>query len=108
MEATASEGLDRRSRDESVTGEELVAVQLGERDGDGAGALAGAGGAALVGLHAGEAVGEAGAARAPVLPWLLPAAAGAGGGGRPCAGGSPSMAGWDLGEEERRWERRRD
>lgn len=48
MEATASEGLDRRSRDESVTGEELVAVELGERDRDGAGALAEAGGAALV------------------------------------------------------------
>ena len=37
-----------------VIGEELVVVELGERDGDGAGALAGAGGAALVGLHAGD------------------------------------------------------
>ena len=91
MEATASEGLDQRSRDESGTREELGAVELGERDGDGAGALAEAGGAALVGLHAGEAAGEAGAARALVLPrllpallargTLLPAAAGAVGGG---------------------------
>jgi hypothetical protein len=43
---------------------------VGERDGFRAGALAGAGGAALVGLDAGEAAGAAGA---PVLPWLLPA-----------------------------------
>lgn len=56
-----------------TTGEELVVVEVGERDGVGAGALAGAGGAALVGLDAGEAAGEAGAARAPVLPWLLAA-----------------------------------
>lgn len=50
-----------------------MVVEVGERDGVGAGALAGAGGAALVGLDAGEAAGEAGAARAPVLPWLLAA-----------------------------------
>jgi hypothetical protein len=55
------------------TREELVVVEVGERDGVGAGALAGAGGAALVGLDAGEAAGEAGAAGAPVLPRLLPA-----------------------------------
>jgi hypothetical protein len=55
------------------TREELVVVEVGERDGVGAGALAGAGGAALVGLHAGEAAGQAGAAGAPVLPRLLPA-----------------------------------
>jgi hypothetical protein len=55
------------------TREELVVVEVGERDGVGAGALAGAGGAALVGLDAGEAAGEAGAAGAPVLPRLLTA-----------------------------------
>lgn len=58
---------------EELTGEELVVVEAGERDGVGAGALAGAGGAALVRLDAGEAAGEARAAGAPVLPWLLPA-----------------------------------
>ena len=101
----------RGARDGSVTGEELVVVELGERDGDGAGALAGAGGAALVGLHAGEAAGEAGAARAPVLPrllpallaWgtLIPAAAGAvgggGAGGRALRGRLPLHGGLGLG-----------
>jgi hypothetical protein len=63
----------RRVKGRVRTGEELGVVEAGERDGGGAGTLAGAGGAALVSLDAGEAAGEAGAAGAPVLPRLLPA-----------------------------------
>lgn len=73
------------------TREELVVVELEGRDGVGAGALDGAGGAALVGLDAMEVAGEAGAAEAPALPRMLSAllargaplfdAAGAGAGG---------------------------
>lgn len=64
---------ERRKAEGRLTGDELVVVELGERDGVSAGALAGAGGPALVGLDAGEAAGEASAAGAPVLPRLLPA-----------------------------------
>jgi hypothetical protein len=46
---------------------------VGEWAGDGAGALADAGSATLVGLDAGEVAGEAGATREPVLPTHAPA-----------------------------------
>ena len=79
-----------------LTGDELVVVKLGEGDGVGAGALAGAGGAALVRLDAGEAAGEAGAAGAPVLPWLLPALLARGPPLVAAAAGGHVLSGWRL------------
>jgi hypothetical protein len=58
---------------EERTREELAVVEVGEWAGDGAGALADAGSATLVGLDAGEVAGEAGATREPVLPTHAPA-----------------------------------
>ena len=85
----------RRKGGRRRTGDELVVVEAGERDGVSAGALARAGGAALVGLHAGEAAGEAAAPGAPVIPWLLPAllARGTFGPAATAAGGGAGVGG---------------